>query len=67
MIRHDVSPISVVTICTDCPHWSAFSFTLTAARGVAERHKMDVHDVPEWRAKEAARRYATRRGSRMPV
>lgn len=64
MIRHDVSPLSVVTTCSRCPHWSAFAFSLDDARERGIEHKINVHDVAPARARFDAMRQATRRGSR---
>lgn len=61
MIQQDRSPVSVVTSCTDCPHWRAFSFDLEEARRRAANHLIIVHDIEPARAHEAIRKAATRR------
>lgn len=61
MIQHDISPVSVVTTCAACPHTSLFSFTRDEARERAANHLENVHGVEPARAREAARKAATRR------
>ena len=61
MIKQDRSPVSVVTTCTDCEHWQAFSFDLDEARRRGANHLVLVHDVEPARALEATRKAATRR------
>jgi hypothetical protein len=61
MIKHDVSAVSVVTRCTDCPHWAAFAFTRDEARRTAASHLESVHGIEPARANEPARKAATRR------
>jgi hypothetical protein len=61
MIKHDISPVSVVTTCTECPHWQAFSFDLEEADRRRANHLIAVHGVEPARALEASRKRATRR------
>ena len=61
MIKQDRSPVSVVTTCTDCPHWQAFSFDLDEARRRAGNHLILVHDVEPSTANDATRLAETRR------
>ena len=61
MIKQDRSPVSVVTTCTDCPRWQAFSFDLDEARRRAANHMILVHDVEPSTANEATRLAETRR------
>ena len=61
MIKQDRSPVSVVTTCTDCPHWQAFSFDLDEARRRAANHLILVHDVEPSTANGATRLAETRR------
>lgn len=61
MIKQDRSRVSVVTTCTDCPHWQAFSFDLDEARRRAANHLILVHETEQARALEATRKAATRR------
>lgn len=60
MIRHDRSATSIVTTCTDCPFWYAFNFDDDLADEAAIRHRINVHQVPEAKAREAARARARR-------
>lgn len=59
-IRHDRSAVSIVTTCSRCPHWYAFSFDIADADERAAQHKINVHDVPESRARKLARDRADR-------
>ena len=61
MIKQDRSPVSVVTTCTDCPHWQSFSFDLDEARRRGANHLILVHDIEPARALEATKKAATRR------
>ena len=61
MIKQDRSPVSVVTTCTDCPPWQAFSFDLDEARRRAANHLILVHDVEPSNANGATRLAETRR------
>ena len=61
MIKHDRTPVSVVTTCTECDHWRPFSFTLDEARQRAANHLVIAHNVEPARAHEAIRKAATRR------
>lgn len=61
MIQQDRTPVSVVTTCTECPHWQAFSFDLDEARTRAANHLIVVHEVEPARAHEPVRKAATRR------
>ena len=61
MIKQDRSPVSVVTTCTDCPHWQAFSFDLDEARRRAANHMILVHDFEPSTANDATRLAETRR------
>jgi hypothetical protein len=54
-IRHDRSAVSIVTTCSDCPHWFAFSFDIADADERAALHRINVHDVPESRARRQSR------------
>lgn len=63
-ITHDRSPVSVVTTCSECPFWTAFSFTLEEANNRAANHKILVHGIEPGRAHEANRKRATRREKR---
>ena len=60
MIKHDRSDVSIVTTCTDCPWWFAFNFDTDLADEAAIRHKINVHDQPEAKARNAARERARR-------
>ena len=67
MIKQDRSPVSVVTTCTDCEHWYAFSFDLDEARRRGANHLVLVHEVEPARALEATRKAATRRNGLVAV
>lgn len=60
MIRHDVSNESVVTKCTDCDYWAAFSWTKEEAFRVGETHLMRVHGVSQEVAANARRQHRYR-------
>ena len=60
-IKHDISPVSVVTTCTECEWWHAFSFTHDEARRRGASHQIGVHGWKPSRAHEAERKAATRR------
>lgn len=59
-IRHDRSATSIVTTCSACPYWYAFSFDMADADERAAAHRIRVHDVPESRARRQARERAGR-------
>jgi len=59
-IRHDRSAVSIVTTCSECPHWYAFSFEVEKADESAIRHKIHVHGMPEARAHKLAHDRARR-------
>jgi hypothetical protein len=54
-IRHDSTDISTVTTCSECPYWSSFSSSRDEAEERAARHRMNVHGLPEARARRAGR------------
>lgn len=60
MIKHDVSDRSVVTTCTRCPHWSAFSFDVDEAERREVNHNMVVHEMNRSRASDAIRQRKVR-------
>lgn len=59
-IRHDRSDVSIVTTCSECPHWYSFSFDIGDADERAAQHRINVHDVPESRARRQSRERADR-------
>jgi len=59
-IRHDRSAVSIVTTCSQCPHWFAFNFDPDLAEESAVRHRINVHDMPEAKARNAQRERARR-------
>ena len=59
-IRHDRSAVSIVTTCSECPHWFAFNFVRSLADESAILHKINVHDMPEAKARNTARKRASR-------
>jgi hypothetical protein len=59
-VRHDRSAHSIVTVCSECPHWFAFSFDIADADERAAQHKVNVHGMPESRARKLARDRADR-------
>lgn len=60
-IRHDISDESIVTICTECGYWSAFSWTRAEAFTVGEMHLINVHGISQEAAANARRQYNYRR------
>ena len=64
MIRHDRSNVSIVTTCTDCPWWYAFSFELERAEDSAIWHRINVHGLPEGKAMNTRRERERRKKQR---
>lgn len=60
-IKHDVSDESIVTQCTECSYWSAFSWTRDEAFRVGETHLINVHHHTQEQAANARRQYNWRR------
>lgn len=56
MIKHDVSPVTVVTTCTRCPWWSAFSFSMDEAEQREIDHNVGIHEMNYSRASDAVRK-----------
>lgn len=59
-IRHEVSHNGtgvayVHSFCPECSYWSAFAWTLEAARDAGDRHLMNVHDVTQDQISDARR------------
>jgi hypothetical protein len=61
MIRHDKTSISVVTTCTKCAHWSAFSFSLAEAEEREINHNMLFHNMERSVASQAVWKRRQRR------
>ena len=59
-IRHDKSWVSVVTTCSECPMWAALALSIDEAEEAAVSHRMDVHGMPEERARNAQQERARR-------
>ena len=66
-IRHDRSAVSIVTTCTECPYWFAFNFDPAFADESAVRHKINAHDMPEAKARNAQRERARRKRHAVPA
>lgn len=56
MIKHDVTPVTVVTTCTRCPWWSSLSFSPDEAGQREISHNMDIHGMNWSRASDAVRK-----------
>lgn len=56
MIKHDRGDVSVVTSCTKCPHWKAFSWGMEEAERREIAHNMLVHEMNRSRASDAVRK-----------
>ncbi len=56
MIKHDRGEVSVVTSCTRCPHWRAFSWGMKEAERREIAHNMLVHEMNYSRASDAVRK-----------
>ncbi len=61
-IKHDVSTVSIVSTCTECPRaWWAFNFDREHAFTSGENHLINAHGVEPNKAGEARRSFDRRK------